>query len=164
MNFPISSKLMTRIVNDLVRLDDIVEGKKIYGSITEQERRFICDLMQEAKNNGIDRSDIIESIKEYFKNTLVEIGPITPITASPTTVVKTAQQTATPNASTQRPVTPADKAANVAVQLKSMNPQQLQKELEKNVTDYIKKDPNLSKNLNQSFAAILANMVKGQQV
>lgn len=100
----------------------------------------------------------IKNLIENFRQQLDEIGPIMPVTGMNQTPVKTTAQTSAPGAQTQRPVTPAAAAANVAMSVQSMN----QQELEKGIGDYLKKDPNFAKTVNTSFAAILANLAKGK--
>lgn len=102
---------------------------------------------------------LVDNLIENFRRQLDEIGPIMPVTGMGQTPVKTAAQTAAPGAQTQRPVTPAAAAANVAMSIKSMNHQ----DLEKGIGDYLKKDPNFAKTVNTSFATILANLAKGKQ-
>lgn len=100
----------------------------------------------------------IKSLIESFRQQLDEIGPIMPVTGMSQTSPKSPAQAAAPGTQTQRPVTPADAAANVALSVKSMN----QQDLEKGIGDYLKKDPNFAKTVNTSFAAILANLAKGK--
>lgn len=101
----------------------------------------------------------IKNLIESFRQQLDEIGPIGPIAGMSQMAPKPPAQAAAPGAQTQRPVTPADAAANVAMSVQSMN----QQDLEKGIGDYLKKDPNFAKNMNTSFAAILANLAKGKR-
>jgi hypothetical protein len=154
----VSVDLMYRIVNDLVRISDIVENRKIFGGITEGEEQAIKEAVQLGLNSEIEKDDTFESLLEYFRSHLAEIGPIMPVTGMNQSSIKSPAQNAAAGTVTNRPVTPAEKAANIAVQMKSLNPA----ELEKNISSMMQKDPNLTKDLNKSFATVLSNMIKNR--
>lgn len=154
----ISHDLITRIARDLVRVQDIIANKKIYGGITESERQAIKETYARAHSNNISKQDIFDSIVELCRSHLNEISPVMPVTAMSTASnqVNKSPAAAATGAQTNRPVTPADTAANISMQLKSLNPQELQR----GIDAAMRKDPNLSKNINKSFADVLAKMVK----
>jgi hypothetical protein len=64
----ISSTLLNRIVEGLVRVNDIVEDKNVYGGITENERHFIKQSVNDLLESGIDYHDSVDSLVEYFKD------------------------------------------------------------------------------------------------
>lgn len=154
----ITPNLMFRIVNDLVRIEHIVQDRQVYGGIKESEKNLIKEAVRFGLKNNINEEDVYQSLVEYFRQSLNEIGPIMPVTGMTTANSKPPAQTAVAGAQTNRPVTPTEPAANVAVQLKSLNPQ----ELEKNIGTMLQKDPNLSKDINKSFASVLASMIKNK--
>lgn len=154
----VGDDLVTRIARDLVRVEDIIKDKKIYGGITESQKQAIKQAHAQAHLNNISEQDIFDSITELCRSHLREIGPIGPVTAMtpPSNQANKSPAAAATGAQTNRPVTPADTAANISMQLKSLNPQELQR----GIDTAMRNDPNLSKNINKSFADILAKMVK----
>lgn len=155
----VSTSLMTRITEGLVRIEDIANDRRVYGGVTAEEKQAIKQALMLGKKDNIATDDLVESLVEYFRQHLNEIGPIMPVTGMGQSTIKPAAQTAAPGTQTQRPVTPAAAAANVAMSIQSMN----QQDLEKGIGDYLKKDPNFAKTVNTSFANILANLAKGKK-
>lgn len=154
----ITPGLMLRIVNNLVLIEHIVQDRHVYGGIQELEKKLIKEAVQAGIENNIVEEDVYQSLVEYFRQSLAEIGPIMPVTGMTTANSKPPAQAAAAGTQTDRPVTPAQPAANIAMQLKSVNPQ----ELEKNIGTMLQKDPNLSKDINKSFASVLATMIKNK--
>lgn len=154
----VSYDLMTRIVNDLVRIEDIVGGHHVFGGITESEKQAVKEAVELGVDNNFEPADAIESLLEYFRSHLAEIGPIMPVTGMNQPAIKSPAQNTAPGTQTNRPATPVDQAANVAIQLKSLNPA----ELEKNISTVMQKDPTLTKDINKSFATVLSNMIKNR--
>jgi hypothetical protein len=143
------SKLVSRISENLVRIQDIVENRRVYGGISEQDRDTIHTLYQQGRQLGIEHNDLVESIRNY----IMEIGPIMPVTAmSTTSPVKTATATTAPGTQTARPVNQPQPAANISIQQQpTTNP----KELEKAISDRMK-DPKFG----NDFAQLLAKMLQ----
>ncbi len=141
--------LVSRITENLVRIQDIVENRRIYGGISEQDRNAIRGLYQQGRRLGIEHNDLVESIRNY----IMEIGPIMPVTAmSTTTPAKTATAATAPGTQTARPVNQPQPAANISIQQQpTTNP----KELEKAISDRMK-DPKFG----TDFAQLLAKMLQ----
>ena len=129
----ISSKLISRIAGGLVRIDDIVENRQIYGGIALTDSVAIKQMVDESVAAGLDYDDTLIAIQEYFaqqKDTeLNEVGTIGTVgtTGLPTAanVANTAPTSAGTVTST-KPITPQG-IDSIASMLKNagLNPSQL---------------------------------------
>lgn len=152
--------LKMRIVNGLITVKDLVEGKDIYGGAVHRDRvavqRTVIGLME----SGLEYDDAASSILEFFTHELNEVGPIMPTTGMtrPGQPPKPA-----PGAQTQQAVAPVSPAANVSISSNQAGTQQPNQpmtaqdtaNLEKEITTKLN-DPNISKN----FAELLAKVMQ----
>jgi hypothetical protein len=86
----INTKLLNRIVEGLVRIDDIVEDRDVYGGISQDERDIIKQSISESIDAGIDYGDSISALVEYFKHqqfvrAINEVGVIGTVGSTPAT-------------------------------------------------------------------------------
>jgi hypothetical protein len=63
----IDSKVVSRIAMGLVRVQDIVEGRWVYGSISDSDRAAIQQMYNESVDAGLDHYDSSLSLFEFFK-------------------------------------------------------------------------------------------------
>jgi hypothetical protein len=134
----IDSKVVSRIAMGLVRVQDIVEGRWVYGSISDSDRAAIQQMYNESVDAGLDHNDSSLGLFEFFKNQyeekLNEVGTVGTVatTGAPTAgnVANTAP--ATTNTVTNKPVTQQGVDA-LGQMLKSagLNPSQLNQVMSK---------------------------------
>jgi hypothetical protein len=76
----IDSKVVSRIAMGLVRVQDIVEGRWVYGSISDSDRAAIQQMYNESVDAGLDHNDSSLGLFEFFKNQyeekLNEVGTV----------------------------------------------------------------------------------------
>jgi hypothetical protein len=63
----IDSKVVSRIAMGLVRVQDIVEGRWVYGSISDSDRAAIQQMYNESVDAGLDHNDSSLGLFEFFK-------------------------------------------------------------------------------------------------
>lgn len=137
----ISESVKDRIVGNLVRIEDIVEGQKVYGGLTDDDRRLIKHEIKESMRHGMTLEDAVMSMIEEFKNArlneLASIGAIGPggkapapaATTTPATAANvaapagTTTTTATTTTGTTKPVGPQTAAPAGTQPPEKMNPQ-----------------------------------------
>ena len=134
----IDSKVVSRIAMGLVRVQDIVEGRWVYGSISDSDRAAIRHMYNESVDAGLDHNDSSLGLYEFFKQqheeSLNEVGTIGTVgtTGAPTTgnVANTAPASA--GTVTNKPVTQQGVDA-LGQMLKSagLNPSQLNQVMSK---------------------------------
>jgi len=145
----INPLLRQRINTGLVRIEDIIADRRVYGGISKSDRNIVKSLYEQALHSGIDKSDAIYNIESLIQ----EI--ITPVTTSrsitPPKPTGTAPMTA-------QAITPPSPAANVQIgqqssstQTTTLNP----KDLEKSINDRLQ-DPKFG----QDFATLLAKVMQ----
>lgn len=129
----ISSKLISRIATGLVRIDDIVENRRVYGGIALTDSDAIKQLVNESIAAGLDYNDTLIALQEYFTqqrdSKLNEVGTVGTVatTGTPTTgnVANTAP-TSAGSVSSVKPITPQG-IDSIGAMLKNagLNPSQL---------------------------------------
>lgn len=72
----ISLKLMRNIVEGLVRVDDLVLNRPVYGNPSVQDRRAVQKVVKEFAEYGIDYRDAVVELVEYFNHSVNEIATI----------------------------------------------------------------------------------------
>lgn len=157
MTESINKTLIQRIAEGLVRVEDILEGKQVYGGIGEGDRKAIKNAFYDAVERGWRYDDIIDSLVERCKleGTLQEttIGVVSPATSIPTPPKPAGTSPQTPNAISQ--VAPA---ANVQIGSQQINKPTTQQDLD-NLAKGIEKtmkDPNF----NKDFSTLLAKVMQ----
>jgi hypothetical protein len=129
----LSPLLIKRISENLVRVDDIVNDRKVYGTITSNEKNAIKNLVHESSINGLDYEDAILSVTEYLKqfNTLVVEANVIGPTASTSANSNVATGTTT-TSTTQKPINQQviDEIAQM-VKNAGLNPSQLNQVMSK---------------------------------
>lgn len=154
--------LKMRIVNGLITVKDLVEGRDIYGGAGHKDRIAVQRTMIGLMESGLDYEDAASSILEFFTHELNEVGPIMPTTG----MTKPGQPPKpAPGAQTQQAVAPVSPAANVSISSNQAGTQQQQPQqpmtaqdavnLEKDIVTKLN-DPNVSK----SFAELLAKVMQ----
>ena len=63
----IDSKLVSRIAMGLVRIQDIVENRWVYGNISDSDRTAIQKMYTESVDAGLDHIDSSIGLFEFFK-------------------------------------------------------------------------------------------------
>lgn len=71
----ISESLKTRVVRNLVRIEDILEGQQVYGGIDQNDQRLVRAAIKESMRGGIAFEDAILSMIQGFKEELDEYAP-----------------------------------------------------------------------------------------
>ena len=135
----IDSKVVSRIAMGLVRVQDIVEGRWVYGSISDSDRAAIQKMYNESVDAGLDHNDSSLGLFEFFKNQyeekLNEVGTVGTVgtTGAPATAGNVANTApAATGTVTNKPVTQQGVDA-MAQMLKSagLNPSQLNQVMSK---------------------------------
>ena len=137
----IDSKVVSRIAMGLVRVQDIVEGRWVYGNISDSDRAAIQQMYNESVDAGLDHYDSSLSLFEFFKkqheeslNEITTVGTTgTTGTAAPATTGNVANTApASVGTVTNKPVTPQGVDA-LGQMLKSagLNPSQLNQVMSK---------------------------------
>lgn len=72
----VSESLMNRVVKNLVRIQDIVENKKVYGGLDTADRRLIVHSIKESMRGGLSFEDALTAMVEEFKQNISEVGTI----------------------------------------------------------------------------------------
>jgi hypothetical protein len=76
----IDSKVVSRIAMGLVRIQDIVENRWVYGSISDSDRAVIQHMYNESVDAGLDHNDSSLGLFEFFKRQheekLNEVGTV----------------------------------------------------------------------------------------
>lgn len=76
----IDSKVVSRIAMGLVRIQDIVENRWVYGSISDSDRAVIQQMYNESVDAGLDHNDSSLGLYEFFKKQheekLNEVGTV----------------------------------------------------------------------------------------
>lgn len=76
----IDSKVVSRIAIGLVRVQDIVENRWVYGSISDSDRAVIQQMYNESVDAGLDHNDSSLGLYEFFKKQheekLNEVGTV----------------------------------------------------------------------------------------
>lgn len=76
----IDSKVVSRIAMGLVRVQDIVENRWVYGSISDSDRAVIQQMYNESVDAGLDHNDSSLGLYEFFKKQheekLNEVGTV----------------------------------------------------------------------------------------
>jgi len=150
--------LLLRVDRGLVRVEDIVTGQPVYGGVSDSDRTIFIKLVEQAQTLQVSDEDIFSSLRSLTSLALMEMIPPAPMTTSttPTSTI------ATPIAKAQgqqtvRPVSAVEPAANIALKIKSMNPQELQQQVDKAL-----KNPQVSTTLNKTFAEIFTQLLQGK--
>lgn len=97
----IDSKVVSRIAMGLVRVQDIVENRWVYGSISDSDRAVIQQMYNESVDAGLDHNDSSLGLYEFFKKQheekLNEVGTVGTVgtTGAPTGNVANTAPTAT---------------------------------------------------------------------
>jgi hypothetical protein len=100
----IDSKVVSRIAMGLVRVQDIVEGRWVYGSISDSDRAAVQQMYNESVDSGLDHNDSSLGLYEFFKKQHEEsLNEIT--TVGTTGTVGTAGTPATGNVANTAPAT-----------------------------------------------------------
>jgi hypothetical protein len=63
----IDSKVVSRIAMGLVRIQDIVENRWVYGNISDSDRAAIQQMYNESVDSGLDHNDSSFGLFEFFK-------------------------------------------------------------------------------------------------
>jgi len=135
----IDSKVVSRIAMGLVRVQDIVEGRWVYGSISDSDRAAIQQMYNESVDSGLDHNDSSLGLFEFFKKQheekLNEVGTVGTVgtTGVPTTAGNVANTApAAASTVTNKPVTQQGVDA-LGQMLKSagLNPSQLNQVMSK---------------------------------
>ncbi len=63
----LSAGLVKRISEGLVRIEDILHDREIYGAITATERETIKSMVKESVRTGLSVEDSVLSLSEYFR-------------------------------------------------------------------------------------------------
>jgi len=63
----IDSKVVSRIAMGLVRIQDIVENRWVYGNISDSDRAAIQKMYNESVDSGLDHNDSSFGLFEFFK-------------------------------------------------------------------------------------------------
>jgi hypothetical protein len=63
----IDSKVVSRIAMGLVRIQDIVENRWVYGNISDSDRAAIQKMYNESVDAGLDHNDSSLGLFEFFK-------------------------------------------------------------------------------------------------
>lgn len=63
----IDSKVVSRIAMGLVRIQDIVENRWVYGNISDCDRAAIQKMYNESVDSGLDHNDSSFGLFEFFK-------------------------------------------------------------------------------------------------
>lgn len=76
----IDSKVVSRIAMGLVRVQDIVESRWVYGGISDSDRAVIQQMYNESVDAGLDHNDSSLGLYEFFKKQheekLNEVGTV----------------------------------------------------------------------------------------
>lgn len=144
----IETKLAERISQGLVRVIDIVEDRRVYGGISDNDRAVIKAVYNTGLQEGIESSDLLLTIESLVQEmTIPPIGSKAPGVPTPPKPPGTATMTA------RAPGEP-EPAANVQIgqqQQQPINPQNLEKEIGDKL-----KDPTFGKD----FAELLARVMQ----
>jgi len=131
----ISESVKDRIAGNLVRVQDIVEGQKVYGGLSDNDRRLIKHEIKESMRFGLTLEDAIMSMIEEFKSSKLEelasigaVGPggKAPVPATAANVAApagTTATTATTTVGTTKPAGPQTAAQPAAQPPEKLNPQ-----------------------------------------
>ena len=95
-----SVKLMRNIAEGLVRVDDVVLNRPVYGKPTDQDRRAVYRMVREFADAGIDYNDAVIELVEYFKHELSELAVAPTIPAVGGQPATTTAPTGTPSSTT----------------------------------------------------------------
>ena len=115
-----SVKLMRNIAEGLVRVDDLVLNRPVYGKPTDQDRRAVYRMVREFADAGIDYNDAVVELVEYFKHELSElaVAPTIPAVggkpATTTTTAPTGTPSTTANTAAKTPDTVSSTAPGAA--------------------------------------------------
>ena len=151
----LTKDLIKRITSGLVRVQDIVDNRSLFGGITESDRSFINNIYKQGISEGIDPDDVVTSLETLLvsEEFIAEISPIAPITPVPK-LPTTPKPPGTAPMTTQA-VSQTQPAANVQVgqqpNTQPINPQNLEKEIGNKL-----KDPTFGKD----FAELLAKVMQ----
>lgn len=72
----ISESLKNRVVRNLVRIEDIVENRRVYGGVDRNDQRLVRAAIKESMRAGITFEDAILSMIEGFKEEIDEVAPV----------------------------------------------------------------------------------------
>lgn len=151
--------LLLRVDRGLVRVEDIVTGQPVYGGVSDSDRTIFIKLVEQAQTLRVSDEDIFPSLRSLSSLALMEMIPPAPMTTGAATtstaitpIVKAQGQ------QTVRPVPAVEPAANIAMKIKSMNPQELQQQV-----DQALKNPQVSAGLNKSFSQIFTQLLQGNK-
>lgn len=146
----IDRKILQRIVEGLVRVEDIVENKPVYGGISKDQRLVIANLLETSGQN-IKQKDIIEEFTAYLETCVFEAIPPTPLTPTP----GYQPPKPAPGAQTRQavpPVQPVQPAANLAIASQTMDPEKFKRD----IANKLKTDPKAG----EEFATLLSRLLQ----
>ena len=69
----VSESLMNRITKDLVRIQDVLENKEVYGGITESDRKLIKHSIRDLMETGLSFDDAVFSMIEEFNQNINQL-------------------------------------------------------------------------------------------
>lgn len=134
----IDSKVVARVAQGLVRIQDIVENRWVYGGISDSDRAAIQKMYTESVESGLDHVDSSIGLFEFFKQQHQDtVNEITTVGTTGTTGTGTAGNVANtapaaPGTVTNKPMSPQGIDA-LGQMLKSagLNPSQLNQVISK---------------------------------
>jgi hypothetical protein len=135
----IDSKLVSRIAMGLVRIQDIVENRWVYGNISDSDRTAIQKMYTESVDAGLDHNDSSIGLFEFFKkqheeslNEITTIGT-TGTTGTSNTTSNVANTTPTSAGTvTNKPISqPGIDALGQMLKSAGLNPSQLNQVMSK---------------------------------
>ena len=113
------AKLMRNIAEGLVRMDDLVLNRPVYGNPSVTDRRVVQRMVREFAEAGIDYRDAVVELVEYFRQETIKEDGLPSIPPLPTAAPAAAAPAVAPAAATTTTaaVTPDEAAKQEAAAL-----------------------------------------------
>lgn len=113
------AKLMRNIAEGLVRMDDLVLNRPVYGNPSVTDRRVVQRMVREFAEAGIDYRDAVVELVEYFRQETIKEDGLPSIPPLPTAAPAAAAPAVAPAATTTTTaaVTPDEAAKQEAAAL-----------------------------------------------
>ena len=112
------AKLMHNIAEGLVRMDDLVLNRPVYGNPSVTDRRVVQRMVREFAEAGIDYRDAVVELVEYFRQETIKEDGLPSIPPLPTAAPAAAAPAVAPAAAaTTAAVTPDEAAKQEAAAL-----------------------------------------------
>jgi hypothetical protein len=130
----IRPSVIKRIAENLVRVEDIVNDRQVYGLVTESEKTTIKSMVSQSSINGLAYEDAVIAVTEYFKHANHDIVEVTTGTTGTmgTNAAATSNVTVSTNNMQNKPVDQRGiEAISQMVKNAGLNPSQLNQVMNK---------------------------------